>query len=123
MTGSVDGFSALVEAVHRKVIDTLAEDPMPAVDIAGVVRALAPLTPTHVLDDVVARVAARVHGMGPLEPLLADASVSEVMINGPGPVWIERGGTVSRSVCRWTGPQSIWSSRESCPRWAAGSIS
>ena len=92
-----DGSAALVEAVHRRVIDTIAEDPVPEVDIAGVVRALAPLTPTHVLDDVVARVAARVHGMGPLEPLLADASVSEVMINGPGPVWIERGGTVSRS--------------------------
>ena len=92
-----DGSAALVEAVHRRVIDTMAEGRMPAVDIAGIVRALAPLTPTHVLDDVVARVAARVHGMGPLEPLLADASVSEVMINGPGPVWIERGGTVSRS--------------------------
>lgn len=89
--------AALVEAVHRRVIDTIAEDPAPAVDIAGIVRALAPLTPTHVLDDVVARVAARVHGLGPLEPLLADASVSEVMINGPGPVWIERDGTVSRS--------------------------
>ncbi len=92
-----DGSAALVEAVHRRVIDTMAEGRMPAVDIAGIVRSLAPLTPTHVLDDVVARVAARVHGMGPLEPLLADASVSEVMINGPGPVWIERGGTVSRS--------------------------
>ena len=92
-----NGSAALVEAVHRKVIDTFAEGPMPAVDIAGIVRSLAPLTPTHVLDDVVARVAARVHGLGPLEPLLADASVSEVMINGPGPVWIERGGTVSRS--------------------------
>ena len=89
--------AALVEAVHRRVIDTIAEGPMPAVDIAGIVRTLAPLTPTHVLDDVVARVAARVHGLGPLEPLLADSSVSEVMINGPGPVWIERGGTVSRS--------------------------
>ena len=92
-----NGSAALVEAVHRRVIDTIAEGPMPAVDIAGIVRAMAPLTPTHVLDDVVARVAARVHGLGPLEPLLADASVSEVMINGPGPVWIERGGTVSRS--------------------------
>ena len=70
---------------------------MPAVDIAGIVRALAPLAPTDMVDDVVTRVAARVHGLGPLEPLLADASVSEVMINGPGPVWIERSGTVSRS--------------------------
>ena len=89
--------SALVEAVHRKVVDTMTEVPMLTVDIAGIVRAVAPLTPTDVVDDVVDRVAARVHGLGPLEPLLTDASVSEVMINGPGPVWIERGGTVSRS--------------------------
>ena len=92
-----NGSAALVEAVHRRVIDTMTDVPMPSVDIAGIVRTLAPLTPTDVVDDVVARVAARVHGLGPLEPLLADASVSEVMINGPGPVWIERGGTVSRS--------------------------
>ena len=94
---SADGSVELVEAVHLRVIDTMTEGSMPAFDIAGIVRALAPLAPTDVVDDVVARVAARVHGLGPLEPLLADASVSEVMINGPGPVWIERGGTVSRS--------------------------
>ncbi len=92
-----NGSAALVEVVHRRVIDMMTEVPMLAVDIAGVVRALAPLTPTDVVDEVVARVAARVHGLGPLEPLLADASVSEVMINGPGPVWIERAGAVSRS--------------------------
>ena len=92
-----NGSAVLVEAVHRRVIDTMTDVGMPPVDIAGVVRTLAPLIPTEVVDDVVARVAARVHGLGPLEPLLADASVSEVMINGPGPVWIERGGTVSRS--------------------------
>ena len=94
---SVNGSAALVEAVHRRVVDTMTEVPMLTVDIAGIVRTLAPLTPTDVVEDVVARVAARVHGLGPLEPLLADASVSEVMINGPGPVWIERGGTVTRS--------------------------
>ena len=92
-----NGSAALVEAVHRRVIDAMTEVPMPSVDIAGIVRTLAPLAPMDVVDDVVARVAARVHGLGPLEPLLADASVNEVMINGPGPVWIERGGTVSRS--------------------------
>ncbi len=93
-----DGSEVLVEAVHRRVVDTMEHLPMPAADIAAVVRALAPLSPTDVVDDVVERVAARVHGLGPLEPLLADPSVSEVMINGPGPVWIERDGNVSRSA-------------------------
>ena len=92
-----DGREALVDAAHRRVVDTMEQVPMPAGDIAAIVRALAPLTPTDVVDDVVERVAARVHGLGPLEPLLADPSVSEVMINGPGTVWIERGGHVSRS--------------------------
>src|SRR5205823_4671978 len=36
----------------------------------------------------------------PLEPLLVDADVTEVMVNGPGYVWIERGGTgESTDVC------------------------
>ena len=92
-----DGGAALVDAVHRRVVDTMEQISVPSVDIAAIVRALAPLTPTDVVDDVVARVAARVHGLGPVEPLLADPLVSEVMINGPGPVWVERCGVVSRS--------------------------
>ena len=92
-----DGCAALVEAVHRRVVDTTEQIPAPDVDIAAIVRALAPLATTDVVDDVVVRVAARVHGLGPLDPLLADPMVSEVMVNGPGPVWIERGGVVSRS--------------------------
>ncbi|MGB8692609.1 MAG: hypothetical protein WCD08_03775, partial [Steroidobacteraceae bacterium] len=31
-------------------------------------------------------------GLGPLEPLLADASISEIMINGAEAVFVERGG-------------------------------
>ena len=92
-----DGGAALVDAVHRRVVDTMEQISVPSVDIAAIVRTLAPLTPTDVVDDVVARVAARVHGLGPVEPLLADPLVSEVMINGPGPVWVERCGVVSRS--------------------------
>ena len=41
------------------------------------------------------RVAERSFGLGPLEPLLADPEVDEVIVNGAGPggsVWVERGG-------------------------------
>ncbi len=89
---------ALIDAVHRRVIDAMADRPSPlstsAPDIVATVRMLAPLAGAELVDDVVARVSARVNGLGPLEPLLADASVSEVMINGPGPVWVERNGVV-----------------------------
>jgi pilus assembly protein CpaF len=33
-------------------------------------------------------------GLGPLEPLLSDPTVDEVMVNGPGEVWVERRGRI-----------------------------
>src|SRR4051794_18282697 len=36
-------------------------------------------------------------GLGPLEELLADPQVEEVMVNGPGHVYVERGGRIERS--------------------------
>src|SRR5215211_6077711 len=42
-----------------------------------------------------AEIADDIFGYGPLERLLADASVSEIMVNGPRDIWIERGGLLS----------------------------
>src|SRR5438477_8889833 len=36
-------------------------------------------------------------GHGPLERLLADDSVTEIMVNGPHEIWIERAGRLSQS--------------------------
>jgi pilus assembly protein CpaF len=40
-------------------------------------------------------------GLGPLEPLLADPSVDEVMVNGPGEVYVERSGRLQRAGVRF----------------------
>jgi pilus assembly protein CpaF len=37
-------------------------------------------------------IAADIFGYGPIERLLADASVSEIMVNGPHLIWVERNG-------------------------------
>jgi pilus assembly protein CpaF len=42
-------------------------------------------------------------GLGPLEPLLSDPSVDEVMVNGPGEVYVERGGKLRRSGVSFAG--------------------
>jgi pilus assembly protein CpaF len=47
---------------------------------------------------LVAAVAERSFGLGPLEPLLRDPAVDEVMVNGPGSVWVERGGRLERAA-------------------------
>ena len=39
----------------------------------------------------------RAHGFGPLDPLFDDPEVSEIMINGPGEVWVDRGARAERS--------------------------
>src|SRR3954469_12837497 len=44
-----------------------------------------------------ARIVGLATGLGPLEPLLADPSVDEVMVNGPSDVWVERRGRVERA--------------------------
>ena len=50
---------------------------------------------------LVARVAERSFGLGPLEPLLRDPGVDEVMVNGTGPVWVERAGRLECTEVRF----------------------
>jgi pilus assembly protein CpaF len=46
-------------------------------------------------------------GLGPLEPLLADASVSDILVNGPNQVYIERGGRLERTTARFNDSQHL----------------
>jgi pilus assembly protein CpaF len=55
-----------------------------------------PLLGAALRQRLVAGVLADVCGLGALEPLLADPDVSEIMVNGPGRVWIERNGALVR---------------------------
>jgi pilus assembly protein CpaF len=47
------------------------------------------------------RIAERSFGLGPLEPLLGDPTVDEVMVNGPGSVWVERDGRIEATSERF----------------------
>jgi pilus assembly protein CpaF len=83
---------AVVRDVHA-VVAVAAGPPPGAVELGELVRQRRPLASAAEVADAVAAVRQRVAGLGPLEPLLADPSVSEVMVNGPdAPVWVERRG-------------------------------
>jgi pilus assembly protein CpaF len=59
---------------------------------------LAPLMPAPELDAVVARVLARTGGLGPLDALLADPDVTDVLLNAGREVWVERRGRLEQVI-------------------------
>lgn len=80
----------LVERIHRRLVDDGGD--------MGAARRLldaeAPLLPAHERAEVTRRIAARLDGFGVVDHLLHDPTISEVMVNGPGPVWVERAGRI-----------------------------
>jgi len=48
-----------------------------------------------------AEIAADILGYGPLERLLSDANVSEIMVNGSGAIWVERDGLLFETPLRF----------------------
>ena len=54
-----------------------------------------------VREDLVERIVREASGLGPLEVLLEDASVEEVMVNGPDLVYVERGGRIEPAGVRF----------------------
>ena len=52
-------------------------------------------------------VTAEVTGAGPLEPLLALPGVSDVLVNGPEDVWLDRGRGLERTAVRFSGDAAV----------------
>ena len=99
--------AGLADRAHARLLGLLGDAPQVAVSretVVGLVRSEAPLLGVAALDRVVAAVLARATGLGPLEPLLADPAVSEVMVSGPGRVWVERAGALERVAIDLDGP-------------------
>jgi pilus assembly protein CpaF len=74
-------------------------------DIAAVTRRVlaeenAPLTHEE-REMFVKEIHHEVFGLGPLEPLLQDPTVCDVLVNGPHDVWVERRGKLERTSCRF----------------------
>jgi pilus assembly protein CpaF len=79
--------SDLADRVYKAVTEelTLADTPLTREERRELVRQLT--------DDIL--------GYGPLEPFLGDESVTEVMVNGPGQVFVERGGKIEHTSARF----------------------
>jgi len=82
-----------------------------AVDLADEVRALvdedAALLDPATRAAISARIVRDTVGLGPLEDLLADPSVDEVMVNGPDEVYVERAGRVEEVDVRFPDEEEL----------------
>src|SRR4051812_5594334 len=97
----MDAFDELAEALRRRLIERArrgeAADSVNgglAVEVRALVDAEAAALPDADREALAARVVRLATGLGPLEPLLSDPRVDEVMVNGPGEGWVERGGRI-----------------------------
>lgn len=86
---------AAIDDLERWLQDVAIDHPgAERADLVEAVRRADPLLDAATVDTLVDRVRgrARVDGLAALQPLLDDPAVTEVMVNGPGPVWVDRGG-------------------------------
>jgi len=93
--GSLEGLPAEQqrEAVIRAAREIVAQE---QIQLGGATR-----------DELVEAVADEVLGLGPLEPLLRDPSVSEVMVNDLDKIFFEQDGRIYRSPLRFRDKQHI----------------
>jgi pilus assembly protein CpaF len=98
---AADGVLAdLVDRVRLRLADGRADLATPAAVRTAVAAALAGegvVLPPDRLAPLVRRIADHVAGLGPLEALLRQPGVTDVMANGPAEVWVERDGVLERT--------------------------
>jgi pilus assembly protein CpaF len=81
----------LVERVRRRLADEPARlDDLLRAEFGGIVDDVA-------FDALRRDVEAELHGAGALEPLLATPGVTDVLVNGPRDVWLDRGRGLERA--------------------------
>ena len=94
-----------VQGVEREELEDLAQEKIRQIidEVVENGRLPAGIDPMRLEEDVFNE-AMR---LGPLEGLLNDDSVSEIMVNGPSKVYVERNGKLELSDCQFTDDASV----------------
>jgi pilus assembly protein CpaF len=94
----VEALDDLAVALHERLIERARAGESGGAGLDAEVRSLvereAGSLPGDEREALCRRVLLLATGLGPLEPLLSDPSVDEVMVNGPGEVYVERRGRI-----------------------------
>jgi secretion/DNA translocation related ATPase len=95
-----------LERVRRRLVDTGA--PPGRATIAALVRQDAGgLTGHGQVLGLVREAESELAGAGPLQPLLQQPGVTDVLVNAPDSVWVDRGSGLQRSAVRFSGEAAV----------------
>ena len=104
--------AGLTGRLHDRIIDRLNLDQVARLDRAQLREKLAQVVTETIAaerivvsrpeqDAITQGVLDEIMGVGPLEPLLADPTVSDILVNGFDKVWVERGGRLEQTEVRF----------------------
>jgi pilus assembly protein CpaF len=116
-----DPVDALKRSVHRRVIERLdlaaleqlGDDARVAVQIREAINSLLrdesePLALAE-REQLAEQILHEILGLGPIEPLLHDPTVSDILVNSPRDVYVERGGRLHRTDIRFRDAEHLLS--------------
>ena len=107
----VEALDDLAGALRERLVERARAGEASGNALEAEVRALvdreAAALPDDERDALCERVVLLATGLGPLEPLLSDPSVDEVMVNGPGEVYIERRGRIEPTGVSFAGEAQL----------------
>jgi pilus assembly protein CpaF len=107
----MEALDELAVALRERLIDRARSGEAEGVSLGEEVRALVELEAAPLPEAERAALCERVvllaTGLGPLEPLLSDRTVDEVMVNGPDAVYVERGGRLERTGVSFGGESEL----------------
>jgi len=108
VTEELHAYQELKSSIHRKLIDRLDLSTVSEISpeqLSGIIKTVVeglitaegiPLTRAE-RELLIVEIQHETLGLGPLEPLLQDPEISDIMVNGPGRVYIEKHGKLHRT--------------------------
>ncbi len=111
-TDTSDPFAEVKDRIHLAIVSELGPRLFEVADAGSARDRVVVEIRTHLQQEaglsredreqIAAEIADDIFGYGPLERLLPDQTISEIMVNGPHEIWIERRGLLSRTELRFS---------------------
>jgi pilus assembly protein CpaF len=116
--GFVEASRRLKLQVHNRLFETVDFAKLSALDPERIVAHLTEVIDETLKDEgkliteadrgaLVEEIKNELLGLGPLEPLLHDDSITDILVNGPGCVYVEKGGKLLRTDVRFHDDQHL----------------